>query len=44
MALDYSNPYLNPFQEFQNWKRHPMISKLLQRGTCLQVTLHWVQA
>ncbi|KAI3438297.1 hypothetical protein D9Q98_000731 [Chlorella vulgaris] len=35
-ALDYSNAYLSPYQEFQQWKRHPMVTKLLQGGTCLQ--------
>lgn len=36
VALDYANPYLNPYQEFQQWKRHPLISRLLEGGTCLQ--------
>ena len=36
VALDYANPYLNPYQEFQQWKRHPFVSKLLDGGTCLQ--------
>ena len=35
-ALDYSNPNLNLFQEFQQFKRHPAITKLLEGGTCLQ--------
>jgi electron-transferring-flavoprotein dehydrogenase len=34
--LDYSNPHLSPYQEFQQYKRHPAIAKLLQGGTCLQ--------
>ncbi|HET9356083.1 MAG TPA: NAD(P)/FAD-dependent oxidoreductase, partial [Sphingomicrobium sp.] len=25
VALDYSNPYLSPFEEFQRWKTHPAI-------------------
>ena len=37
VALDYANPYLNPYQELQQWKRHPLISRLLEGGTCLQV-------
>jgi electron-transferring-flavoprotein dehydrogenase len=24
-GLDYSNPYLSPFEEFQRWKTHPNI-------------------
>jgi electron-transferring-flavoprotein dehydrogenase len=36
VALDYRNPHLNLFQEFQQWKRHPMVSRLLEGGTCLQ--------
>lgn len=32
VALDYSNPYLSPFQEFQRWKHHPYITKVLQGG------------
>ncbi|GAB4818732.1 hypothetical protein N2152v2_005778 [Parachlorella kessleri] len=35
-ALDYSNPYLNLYQEFQQFKRHPSVSRLLDGGTCLQ--------
>lgn len=36
VGLDYSDPYLNPFQEFQQFKRHPSISALLQGGACLE--------
>ncbi len=36
IALDYANPYLNLYQEFQQFKRHPMVSRLLDGGTCLQ--------
>ena len=35
-ALDYSNPYLSPYQEFQQFKRHPAIADVLKGGTCLQ--------
>jgi len=35
VGLDYENPYLNPYQEFQRWKTHPEIAKHLQGGTCL---------
>ena len=31
-ALDYSNPYVSPFQEFQRWKHHPAIAELLEGG------------
>ncbi len=33
--LNYSNPYLSPFEEFQRWKHHPETSKYLQGGTCI---------
>ncbi len=32
IALDYKNPYLNTFKEFQRWKLHPKISELLAGG------------
>jgi len=35
VGLDYGNPYLSPFNEFQRFKTHPMISKLLEGGRCL---------
>jgi hypothetical protein len=35
-ALDYANPHLSPFHEFQQFKRHPAVAELLQGGTCLQ--------
>jgi len=31
-ALDYANPYLYPFQEFQRWKQHPEIRAYLEGG------------
>ncbi|WP_347304314.1 electron transfer flavoprotein-ubiquinone oxidoreductase [Croceibacterium sp. TMG7-5b_MA50] len=31
-ALDYANPYISPFQEFQRWKQHPAIRTLLEGG------------
>ena len=31
-ALDYRNPYVSPYQEFQRWKHHPEIAKLLEGG------------
>ena len=33
--LNYSNPHLSPFEEFQRWKHHPTVSKLLEGGTRL---------
>lgn len=35
VALDYKNPYLSPYQEFQRWKQHPLIRKTLEGGKCL---------
>ena len=32
VALDYSNPYLSPFEEFQRWKHHPEIAAILKGG------------
>jgi electron-transferring-flavoprotein dehydrogenase len=32
VALNYSNPHLNPFKEFQRWKHHPKISATLTGG------------
>jgi len=32
VGLDYKNPYLNPYQEFQRFKTHPRIAPLLQNG------------
>ena len=31
-GLDYSNPYLSPFEEMQRWKTHPAIKKYLEGG------------
>lgn len=30
--LNYSNPYLNPFEEFQRYKQHPVIKRYLTKG------------
>ena len=32
VGLDYSNPWLSPFEEFQRWKTHPAIRKYLEGG------------
>ncbi|MXO56851.1 FAD-binding protein [Altererythrobacter gangjinensis] len=30
--LNYANPYVSPYQEFQRWKHHPQISEILEGG------------
>jgi len=30
--LNYKNPHLSPYSEFQHWKHHPMISEVLEGG------------
>ena len=32
IGLDYKNPHLSPFDEFQRFKTHPAISKMLEGG------------
>ena len=32
IGLDYRNPYLSPFDEFQRFKTHPSIKKMLEGG------------
>ena len=32
VGLDYANPWLNPFEEFQRWKTHPEIRRFLEGG------------
>jgi electron-transferring-flavoprotein dehydrogenase len=32
VALNYRNPFLNPYEEFQQFKRHPRIRRLLENG------------
>ena len=32
IPLDYKNPHLSPFDEFQRWKTHPVIKKYLKGG------------
>jgi electron-transferring-flavoprotein dehydrogenase len=31
-ALDYANPWISPFEEFQRWKQHPAIRQVLDGG------------
>ena len=35
VGLDYKNPYLNPYEEFQRLKLHPEIRKVLEGGECI---------
>lgn len=35
IGLNYSNPYLNPYKEFQRWKTHPDICGHFKGGTCI---------
>ena len=32
IGLDYQNPYLSPFDEFQRFKTHPAIKKIIEGG------------
>lgn len=32
VGLDYTNPYLSPFREFQRWKHHPFVAPTLEGG------------
>ena len=32
MGLDYENPYISPYQEFQKFKTHPKIKSILKNG------------
>ncbi|XP_042403442.1 electron transfer flavoprotein-ubiquinone oxidoreductase, mitochondrial-like isoform X2 [Zingiber officinale] len=36
IALNYQNPYLSPYDEFQRFKHHPAIKPLLSGGTVLE--------
>ncbi|WOL05667.1 electron transfer flavoprotein-ubiquinone oxidoreductase, mitochondrial [Canna indica] len=36
VALNYQNPYLSPYDEFQKFKHHPAIKPLLLGGTVLE--------
>mmetsp|Transcript_100771 Transcript_100771/g.288998 ORF Transcript_100771/g.288998 Transcript_100771/m.288998 type:complete len:495 (+) Transcript_100771:211-1695(+) len=35
VGLDYENPYLSPYREFQRWKHHPAVMKHLEGGECI---------
>jgi len=32
VGLNYTNPYLSPFNEFQRWKHHPLVRPVLEGG------------
>jgi electron-transferring-flavoprotein dehydrogenase len=32
VALDYENPYTNPYKEFQQFKTHPKIRPVFENG------------
>lgn len=34
-GLDYENPYINPYKEFQRWKHHPDVAKHIEGGSCI---------
>jgi len=34
VGLDYTNPYLNPYREFQRFKHHPLVKPMLEGGRC----------
>ena len=36
VGLDYKNPYINPYAEFQQWKHHPRVAAHLKGGECIQ--------
>lgn len=35
VGLDYENPYINPYEEFQRFKTHPVIKETLEGGECV---------
>lgn len=35
VGLDYENPYLSPYQEFQRFKHHPKIASHIEGGECI---------
>ncbi|CDS09329.1 hypothetical protein LRAMOSA10689 [Lichtheimia ramosa] len=35
VGLDYNNPYMNPYKEFQQFKLHPSIKPILEGGQCI---------
>ena len=35
VGLDYENPYISPYEEFQRFKTHKLIRRVLEGGECL---------
>eukprot|EP00921_Rhytidocystis_pertsovi_P024313 GHVQ01039104.1.p1 GENE.GHVQ01039104.1~~GHVQ01039104.1.p1 ORF type:complete len:625 (+),score=49.40 GHVQ01039104.1:4149-6023(+) len=35
IGLDYKNPFLNPYEEFQRLKHHPSVRRVLEGGSCI---------
>lgn len=35
VGLDYKDPYINPYEEFQKFKTHPQVKKYLENGECI---------
>lgn len=35
VGLDYQNPYLSPYKEFQRWKHHPEVAHHIRGGECI---------
>jgi electron-transferring-flavoprotein dehydrogenase len=35
VGLNYQNPYINPYEEFQRFKTHPQIRKFIDEGQCI---------
>lgn len=35
VALDYPNPWMSPYQEFQKMKTHPLYASVLEGGKCI---------
>lgn len=35
IGLDYQNPYISPYKEFQRWKQHPSVRDVFEGGECL---------
>lgn len=35
VGLDYKNPYLSPYREFQRMKHHPFFADVLEGGECI---------
>ena len=40
LALDYTNPYISPYKEFQRFKHHPSIASLLEGGMVVTMILY----